>query len=197
MKKNSILLVIILFISLIIGLMIYNSNKKENYINYGEVCVEQKAQNSKYEKSQQLTPIGIIDQNNDNPLDYDICKKNVTNINDTACDVSINKDFNLSPGDCNKNAKCCKDATCSCEKYLNNFGNESLFSDVLYITGNSCANDTSAKKKCERLAETYGGRCVENHVTSNYYFYPKDYAIITDYPVKTVKQTLSFRPGGG
>ena len=193
MKNNSILLIIII---IFFGLILYCNQKNEHYINNDTTCVEQKAHNSKYEKSQQLTKIGVVNQNNDNPLDYDICKKNIKNINNSACNIDINKDLNLSKEDYNKNGKCCKNKTCSCEKYLNNFGNETLFSDVLYITGNSCLNDTSAWEKCKKLYETNkGGSCLEFGTTGNFYYFPPTYADIKDYPTPTVFQKLSFRPG--
>ena len=193
MKNNSILIIVII---LIIGLIICFNKKKENYINYENTCVIQKTQNSLFEKSQQLTPIGVVDQNNDNPLDYDICKKNIRNINDTACNLSINNDNNLSKKDCDKHIKCCKDKTCPCEKYLNNFGNETLFSDVIYITGTSCPNDNSAWEKCKKIREANnGGSCVEFGMTGNFYYFPDNYADISDYPTPTVFSRLSFRPG--
>lgn len=190
MKK--ILLIIIVIILVVV--LCSNNNKKENYINYDNTCIEQKAQNSKFAKSQQLTPIGVINQNNDNPLDYDLCKKNIKNINDTACSVyDGNTETQL---ECNKRKKCCEDKSCPCDKYLNNFGNETLFSDVIYITGNSCPNDTMGWEKCKKMViKNQGGACVEFGQTGNFYYFPDNYADISDYPTPTVYQKCSFRPG--
>lgn len=197
MKNNLLLLIIII---IIIALVIYvNINKNETYVNYGDVNIVQKAQNSKFEKSQQLTPIGVVDNNNDNPLDYDLCKKNYKNINDAACNInnkgrcnlSINNDNNLDKVDCDKNIKCCKDKTCSCDFYLNNYGNETLFNDVRFFMGAPCVNGQDGWNQCVRECN---GRCVEFGMTGGFYCFPKDYASIDDYPVKTIFQKQSFRP---
>ena len=183
----------ILLISIVIILIIILlNNNNENYINYDNTCIQQKTQNSKFSKSQQLTPIGVVNQNNDNPLDYDLCKKNIKNINNTSCSSYNNEETQLK---CNKRKKCCEDKSCPCDKYLNNFGNETLFSDVIYITGNSCPNDTSAWNKCKNMIlSNNGGSCVEFGQTGNFYYFPDNYADISDYPTPTVYQKMSFRP---
>ena len=197
MKNNSILLIVIIL--LIIFIFCINNNKSESYINFGETNVIQKAQNSKFEKSQQLTPIGVVDNNNDNPLDYDICKKNYKNINDASCnvnvkstcDLSINNDNNIDKVDCDKHIKCCKDKTCSCDFYLNNYGNETLFSDVRFYTGVPCVDGQDGWNQCVRECD---GRCVEFGMTGGFYCFPREYASIKEYPVKTIFQKQSFRP---
>ena len=108
--------------------------------------------------------------------------------------MSINNDNRLDKVDCDVHIRCCKNKTCPCDKYLNNFGNESLFSDVTFHIGNPNVPGQSGWDKCSRKRDREGGKCTEFGQTGNFYHYPENYAKICDYPVKTLFQKQSFRP---
>lgn len=186
MISNLILFLLFIVISICILRLLYNND--ELYINTNisgdDTTVIQQAHNSKLFKSQQLTPIGVVDHNNDNPLEYDICKKTHKNINDAACNLSINNDNDINKVDCDKHIKC--------ELYSKNYGNETLFSDVKFYAGVPCVNGKDGWSSCKKECD---GKCVEFGVTGGFYCFPKEYASIKDYPVRTIFQKQSFRPG--
>ena len=167
MGNNLMILVLIILL-----LIVFLNSKKESYINYGEdIYIEKNLEKKNLEKSNQLAKISVVNNNNDNPLDYDLCK------------ISINNDNRLDKVDC--------DVNINGYKNLNNYDNQTLFSDVKFFIGDPNKPEETGWNTCKCNCD---GRCVEFGQTGNFYCFPTDYAKIYDYPFFTIFQNQLFRP---
>ena len=68
-----------------------------------------------------------------------------------------------------------------------------LFSDVTFFEGSHTIDGDIGLERC--IKKCKNGTCVEYGQTGDAYCYPKDYASIKDYPVKSQLSKISFRPG--